>query len=330
MAPMSWRSSEIRLQSRVGAAFALTLLLSGCGEDSKPDAGEPPDVEVTGEPLSTYEPCAVEEDLGDFSVELADDFTSVSGKIEGAVDPVTLTVELAREGSCRLVTPPGFNCDPPCASSQWCGADMICATKPEARDLGTVSVQGLSAPASMTPNPNTKGYSLAPPLPHPGYEPGANILLTTTGGEFEPITLRGWGVSLFELTEQARVDPGTATALRWAAPSDPGPARVTVSLNINLHGSNKAWIECDFPDTGSAEIPATLIDGLIAQGVTGNPTLSVARRTASSASIEPGCVEFVVQSLIETPVAVAGLTSCEDSSECPDGMTCRTVEMFCE
>lgn len=287
-------------------------------------------MEVTGEALSTYEPCPVEEDLGDFIIELATDYTSVSGKIEGAVDPETLTVELAREGSCRLVTPPGFNCDPPCAPSQWCGADLACATKPKALDLGTVTVQGLSARASMTPNPNTNGYSLAPPLPHPGYEPGANILLTTTGGEVEPITLQGWGVSLFELSQQARVDPGMATALSWAAPSDPGPAHVAVSLNINLHGSNKAWIECDFPDTGTAEIPATLIDGLIAQGVTGNPTLSVARRTASSTGIEPGCVEFIVHSPIATPVEVAGLTSCVNTSECPDGMTCRAVEMFCE
>lgn len=308
------------------------MLQAGCGEDSGADAEETSDVEVTGEPLSTYEPCPVEEDLGAFSIELAEDYTSVSGKIEGAVDPVTLTVELAREGSCRLVTPPRFNCDPPCAPSQWCGGDSICATKPEALDLGTVTVQGLSAPASMTPNPNTNGYSLAPPLPHPGFEPGANIVLTTSGGEFEPITLRGWGVSLFGLTEQARVDPGMATALSWAAPSDPGPARVAVTLNINLHGSNKAWIECDFPDTGAAEIPATLIDGLIAQGVTGNPTLSVVRQSASSIGIEPGCVALLVQSLIDTPVEVAGLISCNESAGifCPDGMTCRPLEMFCE
>ncbi len=329
MAAMTWRRSAALHPFRAGA-IAASALLAGCGEDESPGDADPQPVE--GEALASYEPCPVEEDLGDFTIGLAADYTSVSGKIEGAVDPITLTVELAREGSCRLVKPPAFNCDPPCASSEWCGADTVCATKPDALDLGTVSVQGLSAPASMTPNPNTKGYSLAPALPHPGFEPGANILLTTTGGEFEPITLRGWGISLFELTLQARVDPGMATALSWAAPSDPGPAHVVVTLNINLHGSNKAWIECDFPDTGSAEIPATLIDGLIAQGVTGNPTLSVERRTASSTDIGPGCVEFLVQSLVETSVEVAGLTSCNESAGvfCPDGMTCRALEMFCE
>jgi hypothetical protein len=330
MAAMTWLGSEALHPFRAGALAALALL-AACGEDSSPDAEETPDVEVTGEPLSTYEPCAVEEDLGAFSIELAVDYTSVSGKIEGAVNPVALTVELAREGSCRLVKPPAFNCDPPCASSEWCGADSICATKPpKALDLGTVSVQGLSAPASMIPNPNTNGYSLAPPLPHPGFEPGANILLTTTGGEFDPITLRGWGVSLFELTEQARVDPGMATALRWSTPVDPGPAHVAVNLEINVHGANKAWIECDFPDTGAAEIPATLIDALIAQGLSGDPTIIVARQTASSSQIEPGCVELLVESKVSTAVTVAGLTSCEDSSQCPDGMTCRAVEMFCE
>jgi hypothetical protein len=189
---------------------------------------------------------------------------------------------------------------------------------PEGRDLGTVSVQGLSRAVSMTPNTNTKNYSAAPPVPHPGFEPGANITLSTTGGEYEPVTLRGWGVSLFELTEPVRVDPGMPTALRWTAPADPGPARVTVNLNINLHGSNKAWIDCDLPDTGAFDIPATLIDALIAQGLTGNPTIIVMRRTASSVQIAPGCVEFLVRSEISTPVTVPGIISCNDAMPCPE------------
>jgi hypothetical protein len=327
---MSWRSPEIQLQSRVGGTLALTLLLFGCGEDQKPQAEETPAVEVTGEPLSTYEPCAVEQDLGGFSIRFAEDFTSVGGNIEDRVNPGALTTELARDGACRLVSPQRFNCDPPCdTATQQCSIGDACVPPPQRIDLGTISVTGLSAPASMTPSA-LKNYSLVPPVPHPGYEPGASITLTTAGGELDPITLQGWGVSLFELSEVPRVDPGMATALRWMAPADPGPAQVTVRLEINLHGSNKGSIECDFPDTGAAEIPATLIDGLIARGVTGFPTITVTRRSASSTQIEPGCVEFLVYSELATPVEVAGLTSCNEGTPCPDGRMCRALEMFCE
>jgi hypothetical protein len=118
--------------------------------------------------------------------------------------------------------------------------------------------------------------------------------------------------------------------LGWEEPSAPAPARVYVELNINFHGSNGAKIECDFPDTGAAEIPATLVDDLFEQGLSGNPTLTAMRRSATSAEIEPGCVDMLVYSAVSTPVEVEGIVSCRTSSDCPPPQQCIPVELFCE
>ncbi|XYH94723.1 hypothetical protein ACMHYB_43920 [Sorangium sp. So ce1128] len=39
----------------------------------------------------------------------------------------------------------------------------------------------------------------------------------------------------------------------------------------------------------------------------------------------PGRVDLVISSHIEQPVVIAGLTSCNDSSQCPEGKTCQSA-----
>lgn len=311
-------------------AWVLPLAL-GCGgeEEGGMDGGDLPAMPAAA---IGYAPCPAASEIGEFVVELAPDYTRVGGKVFDGALPSQVPVELMTAGACRLLTPPALSCDPPCAfSTQTCGPDGMCLPLPMGRDVGTVTVDGMAVPVSMTPNAVTKNYSAAPALPHPGFEPGASLRLRTTGGDYEPLELHGWGVSLFTLsTDPVRVDPGAPTLLEWETPDDPGPAHVFISLNINVHGAGKAWIECDFPDSGAGEIPAELIDGLIAEGLSGFPTLTATRRTATSSLLEPGCVELLVSSQVEPPVTVNGLTSCNDNSMCPAGQTCRPLERFCE
>jgi hypothetical protein len=168
-------------------------------------------------------------------------------------------------------------------------------------------------------------------LPHPGFLPGADLRINTEGGDYAPFELRGWGISPLVLSGEAiEVRRGQPVRLAWEAPSDPGPARVNVQLDINVHGSNKTRIECDLPDTGVAEIPAPLVDGLFERGLSGDPTLTAVRRSATSVAIEPGCVEMLVSSPVSTPVEVEGVVSCDDSSECPPPQQCVPLERFCQ
>ena len=328
--------------------LSLGLLCAACGSDSSDDAaagagGTGGGAAGTsaggggGVPASelAYAPCPSETDVGGFSIELGDGFTSVEGRVFDAVTPSLVPTELMREGDCRLVTLPNLLCDPGCPpTTETCGADNQCIPLPVAHSVGTVTVSGLARPVEMTPNASTGSYSPAPPaLPHPGFTTGADLRLSASGGDYAAFELRGWGIEPFQFTgETVDVSGGAPAALSWAPPTQAGPARIRAVLDINNHGSSSNAIECDFPDTGSAEIPAALIDSLIALGSSGFPTLGITRRTATSTSIEPGCVQLVVTTdiLYSLDVSLEGLVSCNDDSMCPDGQTCKPVERFCE
>jgi hypothetical protein len=281
-----------------------------------------------------YAPCAAEDTVGRFVIELAADYTRVGGNVSDGVLPTRVPRELAREGECRLVEVVPSTCTPACpAATAICDASQVCVPLPRARDVGLVGVAGLAVPLTMRPNAVTRAYSNPgqPALPHPGFAPGADLRLATSGGDYAPFLLRGWGVSELSLGPgPIRVAQGAPVELAWSAPELPGPARIHVALNINHHGSSNAWIECDFIDTGSAQIPAGLVDALLAKGRSGFPTLTANRRSATSVDIEPGCAELLVVSEVTSSIEVDGIVSCNTSMACPLGQSCLPVERFCQ
>jgi hypothetical protein len=273
--------------------------------------------------------------VGDFSIELASEFTQVSGQVFDAVEPALVPVENQSDGACRLLTPPTLVCDPQCAfSTETCSPDGSCIPLPVAHDLGTVTVSGLVIPMELSASERTRSYSnpARPRLPHPGFEAGADLRISATGGDYTPFELRGWGVSPLVVTsDPVTVDPGQPTTFNWEVPaSGAGPAHVRLNLDNNVHGSGGARIECDFPDTGTGEISASLVDALIAEGLSGFPTATLTRRTASSTEIAPGCVEFAVTSSVSSEVQVAGIVSCNTDSDCGAGGRCVPILRNCE
>jgi hypothetical protein len=281
-----------------------------------------------------YAPCAESDVVGQFKIGLGNGFTWVEGKVTDGVSPDPLPEELGRAGDCRLLRDVSTTCAPACpVATERCGQEGVCVALPRTHDVGTVSVYGLVIPMQMSPNAITRNYSnpARPMLPNPGFLPGADLRVVTAGGDYGPFELRGFGVTPLVLgSDPIDIAAGRATSLRWLPPELAGPTRLHVELNINLHGSTSARVECEFADTGAGEIPATLIDGLIAQGLSGFPTLTAERRSATSVEIEPGCVELLVVSELSTPVRVEGITSCNTEMPCPDGQTCLPVELFCE
>ena len=167
-------------------------------------------------------------------------------------------------------------------------------------------------------------------MPQPGFEPGAKLRLSSSGGDYPPIDLRAWGVSLLEgVTNPIAVRAGQGVELSWQPPADPGPARVHLNLNINHHGSTSNWIECDVEDVGMAVIPGALIDSLLERGRSGFPTLTVTRRSVSSTRIEPGCIELAVSSERVSDVELDDFQSCSSLAECSTGQVCGP-EFFCQ
>jgi hypothetical protein len=321
------------------SSLTLAALLGACSSDGAPasNASGAGGGSLQGGVAASalpYEPCAPANAVGQFVIELAPEYTRVGGRVSDAVLPSRVPNELASAGDCRLVEAVVTSCEPGCpVATEVCGREGSCVPLPRARDLGTVRVFGLLVPLEMRPNVVTKSYAnpADPVLPNPGFLPGADLRITTGAGDYAPFELRGWGITALTLAgTDLQVRPGQALGLSWQAPEVAGPARLHVELNINQHGATSAWVECDFLDSGAAEIPAQLVDGLIGVGLSGYPTLTAARRTATRAEIEPGCVDLLVTSEVISDISVEGIVSCDVSADCPVGQSCLPVERFCE
>lgn len=328
-------SGRVRAKFCRGVSALCGVACAGLSSSACNSSGDSPDEFDWSPPaatLSSYEPCSAERRVGVFAIELGDGFTSVRGQVYDAVTPRDVPVLVASEGECQLFTAATLTCNPGCAAaSEVCAPGNLCQPRPEPHDLGQVTVRGLRVPLRMQANAVTKAYTnpASAGLPHPGFEPGVSLELATGGGDYEPLALLGWGVTELQgVPEQLPVSAGQAVELSWVPPDSAGPARVHLNLNVNHHGSSNNWIECDVADLGAAQIPAALIDSLLERGRSGYPTLTVTRRSVSSALIEPGCVELQVASGTVSDVLLEGLQSCSSAEDCHPGQRCLP-EFYC-
>jgi hypothetical protein len=298
----------------------------GGGDDDQPDAGS-----WTGEDLAGA--CALDEKVGEFVVEVGL-ANYVQGAMQDAVSPNTVLEEVQKDGSCVLLKRDPPVCSPACqVGTQVCGLDDMCHPAPRNQDLGTVTVSGLTRPVSMQPD-SQNGYfdtdfSAAP------FAPGALIQLDAAGGATVPaFTLRGIGVVPLELAKLEWVlVPGQPFAVEWTA-SGRTDLRVHLRMNVDQHGNTPIALECDVPDTGSFTIPATMIDALLAAGISGVPNAKIERHSLDSKTVGPGCVELVVRSQVGEPrlkLRIEGVDTCPAPAHmCPPGKTCNTMTEICE
>lgn len=257
--------------------------------------------------------------------------TSVIGKIYDGPTPSQLVWELkAEEGGCQLLTPRVPFCNEPCGGSAVCVEDDTCQPYPAAHGAGDVTVTGLnleSGAASLVMSPTANNYQ--PPagtkLGYPPADEGQVVRFEASGDFFSAFTVEAKGVSPLDLlNETIALEPDQPLQLTWTPPGEADIAKLHVKLDISHHGGTKGMIECNVEDTGSLDIPASLVKQLLDLGVAGFPTIIVTRKSVGSTTIPPGRVDLVVSSQIEQAVAIAGLTSCNDDSQCPEGQTCQS------
>jgi hypothetical protein len=303
----------------------LAALLAGCGSSS----GAPPVPMLVDAGPFIYAACDPAARVGDFRIELETSFTAVSGRVQSGVDPAEVPQVLHQEGDCRLVGHQNPFCSPDCASGMRCAAGNKCVPEPTGLSAGTVTIAGLSAPVTMMPSPMRRyDYNT---LPHPGFTPGAEIQLRAAGAEVPAFFLRGFGVAPLDLLTTGTVlEPGKDLVLAWT-PGPPGPARVAFDVTIDQHGLTRATLSCETADTGTATVPAALVDALVALGTTGVPKVRVARRTADAVTLTSGCVELQVTTAVERPIKVPGHDPCtRDLPTCPPGKTCDVALETCK
>jgi hypothetical protein len=128
-------------------------------------------------------------------------------------------------------------------------------------------------------------------------------------------------------TAQIPVRADEPVELTWEPPGDETLARVHILLDVSHHGGKRGDIVCDVPDNGSYEIPASLVNPLLEQGLAGFPWVILTRRVRSSSTLSD--VSFSVLASAERSVDT-GVQSCLGDEECPDGQLCDRATVMCQ
>jgi hypothetical protein len=307
-------------------ALALTLAACGGGGDDDGTACDP----SMGDSGSR---------VGTFEIELVPPNadtpgrTTVVGVVYDGPSPDNVVWETAMmAGDCKLLTPRVPFCATPCGSGAACVEDDTCAPYPTKQGVGTVHVAGLSITAGgtgggfdMTPIANSYSTPGSVTIAYPGFAEGDDVSIAASGADAAcafDITARGIP-PLAVTSSQPALAQSTALQLAWTAPADTAAATVEIKLDISHHGGTKGQIECTTTDDGQLTIDATLVDGLLALGAAGYPTIVFVREEVGSTVIAAGRVDLALRSRVELPIVVPGVTSCTETSQCPKGQTCR-------
>jgi hypothetical protein len=230
-------------------------------------------------------------------------------------------ITAAADGTCRLLVHP--TCATACTEPTFGAPANRCAAAPTRKDVGTMSFHGLAVPLELTFSWLPADYAQQTITdPFPPASPDAPITVATSGGAYAPFTLEARGVEPL-VFDGANLTFGRGRSLdfTWTAPARPSAARIQAMVVLQPEVAGP-MIECMFPDTGAASVPASLLDPLLELGVNGRPHLYLSRRTVASTNIVPGCVELEVTALVKRNVAIDGVTICYEDSDCPPPLTC--------
>lgn len=210
----------------------------------------------------------------------------------------------AREGDCAIISGVAV---PLCWA--YCTATDVCTgTCPPTgpANVGTIQIAGLTPP--LTIEGSVGPYQTSIDTQHfPPARSGASLTLSAAGGYHEAFALSGRAITAVRAhtdLDALHLAPDQPLTVTWEDPGQPGPARViaAVYLSNSYPGATASpndgrdYIRCEFADTGSGIVPASLLATVRAQGVGQEPVVVVTRRTVNSMSMSLGCVEFAVES----------------------------------
>jgi hypothetical protein len=288
---------RLRLEAAMVAMWVTGALVIGAGAPAcSSDLTAPDGAEL-------YSPCAEGTRVGSFGLWTWPTSDSGASALEGAVfdhpEVSDLQRPVASDGACTLMElDPQIPCTPDCTGNDTCYPDGTCAPRSITHSVGTVTLTGLLS-GRFSINPFVGDYmaysSDAGDLPYPLAAPGAAISLRASGGDYAPFILTGRGVMpLPEPTGALAVVRDQALALEWSAPSVPAPTRLLVYIYLGNDGlldrpgvPGAGTVTCNFPDTGTGTVPASLLNRLIDQGIGMAPVLTMERKTVSSTRRDP-------------------------------------------
>jgi hypothetical protein len=297
---------------------------------SEPDGGTALAPDSNTELIAPRGPCGIEQRVGRFSIERQASFGVVQGSLSEGVVPTSIPRLALEAGACRLLERRNLSCLPACVGAETCGESGTCIPYPRQLSAGEVVITGLTKETRMSPLQPGNTY-FAPGADNPPFTVQSPIVLSAAGdGSVTPFQLFAVGSEPLAEAPAWVLEAGADLAITWAAPTADAGTGVLVELTIDQHGISPLSLSCEFDDTGSATVPAGIIDELIGAGVTGFPNGRITRRTADHVDLTQGCVELVVGSPLAAAIAVVGFTPCNASADCPEGQACNLPLQRCE
>jgi hypothetical protein len=275
-------------------------------------------------------PCELADRVGGFSIEKQAQFGVVQGTVTDGVVPTAIPRLALSDGPCTLLERRTLACIPACVGAETCGEDGACIPYPRQVSVGDVTIAGLTQETRMSPLAPGNSY-FAPGADNPPYAVGSEVVLSAAGaGELGAFQLFGTGSEPLVEAPRWQLEAGQELSVEWPAPASGVETTVLVELTIDQHGASPLSLSCEFPDTGSAAVPAALIDRMIDSGVSGFPNGRITRRTADHVDVGAGCVDLVVGSPLAASIRLTGYTPCNGPEDCPSGQDCNVVLERCE
>jgi len=256
---------------------------------------------------------------------MAKAFSVAGGTVYDAEVPEAFPLALAfEEAGCQLLKPSLPFCSEGCGGDAACVADETCVAYPKPQNIGVLQLDGLgSAPVLMEPFPPSFAYQSSS-LPHPPCTEGEAVALSAEGFAVSSTCI----APLVVLNTEFLVRREQSLELTWEAPAASDQTRILIKLDVSHHGGKKGEVDCDVPDSGSFEIPASLVTALVDLGLAGYPTIVLTRTASASSAAEPG-VKFEISSGIEREVDT-GIISCTEDAQCAGDELCNLDKLVCE
>lgn len=274
--------------------------------------------------------CEIERRVGHFSIEAQAEFGVVQGTLAEGVVPNAVPRRVGEGMGCQLLERRNLRCFPDCVGAETCGEAGSCIPYPRQLDVGTVSISGLTRATTLSPQQPGNVYFL-PDADNPPYAAGSEIILAAQGSAgHAPFALFGVGSEPLVGEQSWLLAAGQGLALSWPAAGVAGKTTIQVELTLDQHGTSPWSLLCELPDTGSATIPAGLIDPLLGAGISGFPNGRIVRHTLDHVDLEVGCVELEVGSPLRATLSVSGYTPCDAPGDCSDGQLCNLSLQRCE
>lgn len=316
----------------------MALVALGCSDDADGDPGvdggavavEPGEVDPDAESVGAFTLRLVPPDPSTDTPGL----TSVIGVVRNAPPPPLLVWQrVAEEGDCFLEEPRSPFCTD-CARDEVCVDDDVCVPEAMSVSAGTVTLSGVRTSSDQTrvtiePLRPINSYQLPSALPYPGFDEGAVVRLEAAGEDVPAFAMEARGIVPLELdgSEDVPVTPGDDLPLRWTAGGE-ASARIHVEMDISHHGGTRGLVVCDSEDDGELDVPAALVTGLIDLGVSGFPVVDMARHSDGAAMVGEHRVDLTLVSDVTRGLAIPGVTSCFEDTDCAGGETCQ-FDMQC-